>query len=75
MKINQGIRSRPSDPIGERDQWPTGIVGNRVAREIISQGNPAIQTTVSPRDYVSASGELQGEKKVTPNLRCMPPQI
>jgi hypothetical protein len=64
-----------SNPIGERDQRPTGIAGNRVAWEIISQGGPAIQTTFLPRDYVSASGELWGKKRVTPNCRCMPPQI
>jgi hypothetical protein len=50
-------------------------VGNQVAREIISQGGPAIQTTVSPRGYVSTSGELRGEKWVTPNRRCVPPQF
>jgi hypothetical protein len=52
MKIKQGLRSRSLDPIGERDQWPIGIAGNRVAREIISQGGTAIQTTGSPRGYV-----------------------
>jgi hypothetical protein len=75
MKRKQGLRSQPSDPIGERDQWTTGIVGNQVAWEIIPQGGPAIQTMVSPRGYVSASGELWGEKWVTPNRRCVPPQI
>jgi hypothetical protein len=35
----------------------------------------AIQTTVSPRGYVSASEELRGERRVTPNCRCMAPQI
>jgi hypothetical protein len=50
-------------------------VGNQVAWEIISQGGPAIQTTVSPRGYVSASGELWGEKRVTPHHQCVPLQI
>jgi len=43
------LRSWPLDPIGERDQRPTGNVGNRVAWELISQGDPTIQTIVSPR--------------------------
>jgi hypothetical protein len=69
------VKSTPSDPIGERDQRPGGIVGNQVARDLISQGGPAIQTTVSPRGYMSASEELWGERRVTPNHRCAPPQI
>jgi hypothetical protein len=32
-----------------------GIAGTQVARELILQGGPAIQTTVSPSGYVSAS--------------------
>jgi hypothetical protein len=75
MKRKQGLRSQPSDPIGERDQWTRGITGNQVAREIISQGGPSIQTMVSPRGYMSTSGELRSEKRVTPNRRCVPPQI
>jgi hypothetical protein len=58
MKRKQGLRSPPSDPIGERDQWTRGIAGNQVAWEIIPQGGPAIQATVSPRGYVSALGEF-----------------
>jgi hypothetical protein len=75
MKSKKGLRSPPSDPIGDIDQWKTGIAGNQVAREIIPQGDPTIQTTVSPRGYMSSLGELWGEKRVTPNHRCMPPQI
>jgi hypothetical protein len=45
-----------SDPMGERDQQIEGIAGNQVARDIISQGGPTIQTIVSPRGYVSTSG-------------------
>jgi hypothetical protein len=75
MKIKQGLRSQPSDPIGKRYQWTIGIAGNQVAREIISQDGPAIQTTVSPRGYMSSSRELRGEKRATPNHRCMPLQI
>jgi hypothetical protein len=67
IKRKQGLRSPPSHPIGERDQWKTDIVGNQVPQEIIPQDSPTIQTTVSPRGYVSALGELQGEKCVTPN--------
>jgi hypothetical protein len=75
MKRKQGLRSPPSDPIGERDQGTTNIAGNQVAWEIIPQGGPAIQTSVSPRGYVSTSGGLRGEKRVTPNHQCVPPQI
>jgi hypothetical protein len=53
VKRKQGLRSQPLDPIGERDQQTRGIVGNQVAREIIPPGDPAIQTTVSSRGYVS----------------------
>jgi hypothetical protein len=67
MKRKQGLRSPPSDPIGERDQQTTAIAGNQVAWDIIPQGGPIIQTTVSPRGYVLALGELRGEKWVTPN--------
>jgi hypothetical protein len=59
----------------ERDRRPGGIAGNQVAWELIPQGGPTIQTTVSPRGYMSASEELWGERRVTPNRRCMPPQI
>jgi hypothetical protein len=75
MKREQGISSQPSDPMGEGDQWIGSIVKNRVAWEIISQGGTTIQTTVSPRGYVSASRDLWGEKRVTPNCRYMPRQI
>ena len=75
MKKKQGLRLPPSNPIGVWDQWTKGIAGNQVAREIISQGGLAIQTMVSPRGYMSASGELRGEKQVTPNHWCMPPQF
>jgi hypothetical protein len=39
----------------ERDQQPEGIAGNQVARELIPQGVPTIQTTVSMRGYMLAS--------------------
>jgi hypothetical protein len=61
MKRKQGLRSPLSDPIGERDQWTAGIVGNQFAREIIPQGGPTIQTTISPRgmcQQISNSGEI-----------------
>jgi hypothetical protein len=51
----------------ERDQFPAGIVENQVAWELISQGIPTIQTTISLRGYVSSSRELWGEKQVTRN--------
>jgi hypothetical protein len=73
MKSKQALRSQPSDPMGEGDQWTRGIVGNQVAWKIISQGSPTIQTMVSPRGYMLASGELRGEKRVNPNNRCVPP--
>jgi hypothetical protein len=50
-------------------------VGTQVARELIPQGGPAIQTMVLPGGYVSASEELWDERRVTPNCRCMPPQF
>jgi hypothetical protein len=68
------VKSQPSDCL-ERDRWPGGIAGNQVTWELIPQGGPAIQTMVSLRGYVSASEELWGERRVTPNRRCMPPQI
>jgi hypothetical protein len=58
MKRNKGLSSPPLDPIGERDQRTTDITGNQVAWEIIPQGAPTIQTLVSYRGYVLASGEL-----------------
>jgi hypothetical protein len=67
MKRKQGLRSPPSDPIRERDQRTIDIAGNQVTREIIPQGGPTIQTTVSPSGYVSVSRELRGKKRVTPN--------
>jgi hypothetical protein len=69
------LRSQPSDPIRERDQRSESIAGNRVAWELISQGIPTIQTTVSLKGQVLASGELRGEKRVIPNHRCVPPQF
>jgi hypothetical protein len=69
------LRSAPLDPMGERDQHTGGIAGNQVAWELIPQGSPAIQTTFSPRSYMSALGELRGEKWVTPNNRFVPPQF
>jgi hypothetical protein len=59
----------------DRDQRPGDIMGTQVARKIILQGGPAIQTVVSLRGYVSASGELWDERRVTPNHHCMPPQL
>ena len=58
-----------------QDQRPGGIAGTQVARELILQGGPAIQTTVSPRGYVSTSEELLDERQVTPNHHCMSPQL
>jgi hypothetical protein len=75
MKRNQGLRSQPSDPIGEIDQRTEGIAGKQVAWEIIPQGGPAIQTMVSPRGYVSTSRELWGKKWVNPNRPCVALQI
>jgi hypothetical protein len=50
-------------------------VGTQVARELILQGDLAIQTAVSPRGYVSASEELWDGRRVTPNHHCMPLQL
>jgi hypothetical protein len=58
-----------------QDRRPGGIAETQVAREIILQGGPTIQTMVSWRGYVSASGELRDERRVTPNHHCMPPQL
>jgi hypothetical protein len=58
-----------------QDQWPGGIAGTQVARELILQGSPAIQTMVSPRGYISVSEKLRDESWVTPNHHCMPPQL
>jgi hypothetical protein len=58
-----------------QDQWPGDIAGTQVARKLILQGGPAIQTMVSLRGYVSASEELRDERRVTPNHHCMPPQL
>jgi hypothetical protein len=51
---------------------PEGITGTQVARKLIIQGGPAIQTTVSLWGYMSASEELWDERRVTPNHHCMP---
>jgi hypothetical protein len=58
-----------------QDQRPGGIVETQFSWEIIIQGGPAIQTVVSRRGYVSPSGELWDERRVTPNHCCMPPQL
>jgi hypothetical protein len=58
-----------------QDQRPKGIAGIQVARKLILQGIPAIQTAVSLRGYVLASGEFRDERQVTPNHHCMPPQL
>jgi hypothetical protein len=58
-----------------QDQWPGDIAGTQVAWKLILQGGPAIQTVVSLRGYVSALEELRDERWVTPNHRCMPPQL
>jgi hypothetical protein len=58
-----------------QDQRPGDIVGTQVAWKIILQGGPAIQTMVSLRGYVSASGELRDERWVTPNHHFFPPQL
>jgi hypothetical protein len=58
-----------------QDQRPEGIVGTQVARKLILQGSPTIQTMVSPRGYVSTSRELRDERWVTLNHHCMPLQL
>jgi hypothetical protein len=58
-----------------QDQWPEGIAGTQVAQKLILQGSPAIQTVVSLRGYMSASGELQDERRVTPNQLLHAPAI
>jgi hypothetical protein len=58
-----------------QDRRPGGIAGIQVAWELILQGSPAIQTPISLRGYVLASEELWDERQVTPNHRCMPPQL
>jgi hypothetical protein len=58
-----------------QDQQPGGIEGTQVARKIIIQGGPAIQTVVSLRGYVSMSEELRDEMWVSPNHHCMPLQL
>jgi hypothetical protein len=54
---------------------PEGIAGTQVARKLILQGGPTIQTVVSLKGYVSVLGELRDERRVTPNHRCMPLQL
>jgi hypothetical protein len=58
-----------------QDQWPGDIAGTQVAWKIIIQGGPAIQTVVSLRGYVSASGELWNEGWVTPKPPLHAPTI
>jgi hypothetical protein len=58
-----------------QDQWLGGIGRTQVARELILQGSPAIQTAVSLRGYVSTSEELWDERWVTQNHHCIPPQL
>jgi hypothetical protein len=58
-----------------QDQRPGDIVGTQVARKIIIQGGPTIQTMVSMRGYVSASGELWNEEWVTPKPPLHAPTI
>jgi hypothetical protein len=58
-----------------QDQRPGDIAGTQVARKLILQGGPTIQTMVSLRGYVSALEELRDERRVAPNHRCMPPQL
>jgi hypothetical protein len=43
-------------------QRPRDIAGTQVARKMIIQGGPAIQTVVSLRGYVSALEELWDER-------------
>jgi hypothetical protein len=59
----------------KRDRWPGGISRTQVAHELIPQGGPAIQATISPSGYVSVSEELWGKRRVTPSLLCVPLQI
>jgi hypothetical protein len=56
-------------------QWPEGIAGTQVARKIIIQGGPEIQTVVSLKRYMSALGELRDERKVTPKPLLHAPTI
>jgi hypothetical protein len=58
-----------------QDQRPEGIAGTQVARKLILQGGPAIQTMVSPRGYVPASEELRDERRVTPKPPLHAPAI
>ena len=58
-----------------QDQRLGDIVGTQVARKIILQGGPSIQTVVSLRGYVSALEELWDERRVSLNHRCMPTQL
>jgi hypothetical protein len=58
-----------------QDRRLGGIAETQVARELIPQGGPAIQTTVLPWGYVLALEELRDQRRVTPNRRCMPPQF
>jgi len=51
------------DPIVERDQWLEGIEENLVAREIISQGGPTIQTTVSLGGLHVSIRRIEGQKE------------
>jgi hypothetical protein len=58
-----------------QDRRPGGIARTQVARELIPQGSPAIQTMVSLKGYISTSEELLRERRATPNCQCVPPQF
>jgi hypothetical protein len=50
-------------------------MGTQVAWELILQGGPTIQTTVSMRGYMSMSEDLRDEMRVTPYHHCIPLQM
>jgi hypothetical protein len=58
-----------------QDQWPGDIARTQVARNLIIQGGPAIQTVVSLRGYMSSSRELWNEGRVTPKPPLHAPAI
>jgi hypothetical protein len=62
MKRKQGLRSQPSDPMGERYQQKEGIAGNQVAWEIFSQRGAAIQTMILTEWFCVIVGRIVGRK-------------
>jgi hypothetical protein len=49
----ENYKSQPLDSL-ERDGCPGGIAVNQFARDLIPQGGPTIQRTISSRGYMSA---------------------